>query len=570
LLDSISKNVGSPYTLLFGTNLFQTYTQAYLLVDDPTRTKFINLFKTWKLTKSSSGLPIFPQEPIDKIERFLIKASTVYQQQLQQQHQHQHQRQHQQKASSNSPQIPNAQLQFQQTFPQQLFQSIDKLSYLTNQRLIANPQDTQIRSKLDVINQLKAALQSQSLPPQALQAVASQIEDMTRQEEAILRNSSTPQPQPQPQQPKPQSSSVVPNLSNLLSSNSNFNESNQGTITSQKNPLGLLNTIANLKSPQPSQQQQQQQQQQPSSNSAAKPDLSSLISTLHKTGLAKSKPAIPSSSLLKSLLSKQPSSSSTTPTPTDATLSSTNSSKIQNEFTKYDINSKNFLTLDPSETFKVIFIRNYPNKCGQCGKRFDTSEKGLNLRRDHLDWHFRMNKKLKDGLVAQSKIWYLDDEQFVNFRDFEVFNKDYDNENNTFSNDDSRKKNEAEANKNEKKYVVVPSDSSDMSCVCGICKETLRGQYDDELGEWIWPNAIESKGKVFHASCFNETNKPASLSNLISSKRNREDTGGGEQAGNGGGKKKALNINGIDMNLLKNIVSNVKTPAVKKEEKTSF
>lgn len=469
LLDSISKNIGSPYTLLFGANLFQTFTQAYLLVNDETRLKFISLFKTWKIAKNLSGLPLFPQEPIDKIERFLIKASSIYQQQQQ------------------LPSIPN------------ILTRVNKLVELTTKRSLTSHDDN-IKSKLELINQLKFALESNSVPESSLPIVSKQVEDMMKQEEELLRRSATPVPNLSNLLPIPSVSNVLPSSlptpsnSNVINTNPintnpiNTNPINTNPInaSNNKNPLGLLNNIINLKKPKP------------------KTDLNSLITTLKKTGLVKEEKSIPSNSLLKSLL-------------------------IKKEESNFNFNNKNLFNLDPANEFKLIFIKNYPNKCGQCGKRFNDNEKGLNLRREHLDWHFRMNKKLKDGFIPQSKIWYLDDEDFVNFRDDEIFNKEED--------EDIKEEKVEEV----KKYVIVPQNS-DMSCICGICKETIKAEYDDELGEWIWMNSIENKGKIFHFNCFSEANN--TLINIV--KRNREEE---EEES-----KKKPNLKGLDMTLLKNLI----------------
>lgn len=78
LLDSICKNIGSPYNVIFGLKLYQTFTQTYLVVTDtPTRQNLINLFKTWTKAKSSLGLDLFPAATIDKIEQFIIKATSL-------------------------------------------------------------------------------------------------------------------------------------------------------------------------------------------------------------------------------------------------------------------------------------------------------------------------------------------------------------------------------------------------------------------------------------------------------------------------------------------------------------
>ncbi|KAI9886073.1 MAG: hypothetical protein M1823_002146 [Watsoniomyces obsoletus] len=79
VLDSVVKNVGSPYTLFFGRNLYSTYMQAYTLVDGPIRRKLEEMLKTWKEPVSSSmdSRPVFPPEVTRPIENALIKARTA-------------------------------------------------------------------------------------------------------------------------------------------------------------------------------------------------------------------------------------------------------------------------------------------------------------------------------------------------------------------------------------------------------------------------------------------------------------------------------------------------------------
>lgn len=78
LLDSIVKNVGSPYNVVFGRNLFRTFSETYLIVPDtPTRQSLINLFKTWKGAKTLGGTPLFAPEVLARIEQFIIKATSL-------------------------------------------------------------------------------------------------------------------------------------------------------------------------------------------------------------------------------------------------------------------------------------------------------------------------------------------------------------------------------------------------------------------------------------------------------------------------------------------------------------
>lgn len=78
LMDSIVKNVGNPYALLFSKSLYKVFTETYLVVTDTvTRQSLINLFKTWLTGKTSAGLDLFSQDVLQKIEQFVIKATSI-------------------------------------------------------------------------------------------------------------------------------------------------------------------------------------------------------------------------------------------------------------------------------------------------------------------------------------------------------------------------------------------------------------------------------------------------------------------------------------------------------------
>uniref|UniRef100_L7IXD9 CID domain-containing protein n=1 Tax=Pyricularia oryzae (strain P131) TaxID=1143193 RepID=L7IXD9_PYRO1 len=92
LLDSIVKNVGTPYTLFFGRKLYQTFMEAYASVDNATRRKMDEMLKTWKepVPGSLDTRPVFPPEVVRPIENALIKARTSALQAQQEQMRSQH------------------------------------------------------------------------------------------------------------------------------------------------------------------------------------------------------------------------------------------------------------------------------------------------------------------------------------------------------------------------------------------------------------------------------------------------------------------------------------------------
>ncbi|KAI4724481.1 hypothetical protein E4T49_07781 [Aureobasidium sp. EXF-10728] len=79
VLDSIVKNVGTPYTVYLGRNLFSTFMDSYTLVDSQTRKSMEAMLKTWKepVPGSMDPRPVFPAEVTRTIENALIKARTA-------------------------------------------------------------------------------------------------------------------------------------------------------------------------------------------------------------------------------------------------------------------------------------------------------------------------------------------------------------------------------------------------------------------------------------------------------------------------------------------------------------
>ena len=82
VLDSIVKNVGSPYTVYFGRNLHQTFMLAYSQVDAMVRRKMEEMLKTWRepVPGLLSTTPVFPiastQSIVDSLNRFRSSTAT--------------------------------------------------------------------------------------------------------------------------------------------------------------------------------------------------------------------------------------------------------------------------------------------------------------------------------------------------------------------------------------------------------------------------------------------------------------------------------------------------------------
>ena len=104
VLDSIAKNIGTPYTLFLGHRLYSIFMDAYSSVDRNTRKKLDEMLKTWRspVPGSLDTRPVFPAEITRKIENALIQARTRMLQ-AEQQHQRAQQELFQKRAPSITP-----------------------------------------------------------------------------------------------------------------------------------------------------------------------------------------------------------------------------------------------------------------------------------------------------------------------------------------------------------------------------------------------------------------------------------------------------------------------------------
>lgn len=502
LLDSICKTIGIPYNILVGDEVFKIFSHVYLLVNETVRTKLTNLFETWKLTKTKgTTLPLFPKEQLDKIESFLVQAGS--------------------KRKSQTKQLTN----------QSLIKDIDAILPIFENKLINNP-DPKLTDRYNALNELKKLLSSQTMKSNELIAVQSQLKAIREQElnNNIAQTSSSTSP-----------ITTVPASITQTSSNNN-----QSGAISSINPT----TTPGLSF--------SQLQQTPSVlNHVDKAN--ELFNVLIISGLVKVDQSLKPGSkpLYQVVLPKNkfiPSATNNerfTPTTNqleELLLSASNLNKSEYEQLKYneflkiskklstngtegDTTSKSlqsFINSNSLEASNVqLLYECKASKCGTCGKRFTNDFDGSNKKRLHLDWHFRINKKLTNSKSnVQSRNWFLDDYDWVKFRDEDLLEystntkpDSTDNNlvgsNSNYNNNNSNTSNNNNSSGKPSSFIVIPSTETNMNNKCLICRETIKASYNDDLGEWCWFDCVRSPSdksgrKIVHESCFNEANKKRS------------------------------------------------------------
>lgn len=441
LLDSVCKIVGEPYTTLVGPEIFKLFSHVYVLVSDGVRGKLVKMFELWKVTRTKkTGLPLFPAEELEKISKFLLQAGYK-------------------KPESHSISALD------------LIGDIDTLLPIMKNKLVNNPNDSSLNDRCNALVELRALLQSQALKTNDLLGIKEKLTSMKQQElQAAPSTPKLPTPAVTPLQvPGP----IVPNVTMPGKAKALFAD----LIAS-----GLVKMDQSLK---------------PGSKPVyevvmpkEKYDPSNIV-------------GVPSASALEQLLmdANNPGRSHYEQLEFKELLKISKKLKKQENFAASLQSFVKHTQLDLS-TLQLLYD-DKPLKCAQCAKRFTVDEKGSTMKRTHLDWHFRINKKQSTpALNVQSRNWYLDDYDWVNFNDEELLEFGV----------SADKKKVAEPVQEARSYVVIPSNETNMNNICLVCREQIKPKFDEKIGEWIWDDCVNAPGdklgrKIVHKACFDETSR---------------------------------------------------------------
>lgn len=449
LLDLICKTVGNPYNILVGDEIFKLFSHVYLLVNDQTRAKLVKVYDLWKMfTVKGTNLPLFPTEQMDKIETFLTQAGF---------------------RRPNAP-VFSSQL---------LISDIDTLLPLMQKRLEQNPSDTALSGRCTALTELRVLLQSSELKQNELAGILEKLTAMKQQELAAMP--STP-------------STPASTAASTPATSGTFSQPSFSATPEVKPPSQALGMFEELIA---SGLVKVDQSLKPGS----KPVYELVMPRIKYLGATSGSP---STNALEQLLM-------------DANLSNQSQyeqikfkelvkvSKKLTENGPFASNLQKFVTgnvLDAS-TVQVLY-ETKSLKCAQCGKRFTNDDAGAKRKRVHLDWHFRINKKLANVKSnIQSRNWYLDDFEWVKFDDNELLE---------YGTSSVKKETPTAHVAAQPQYVVIPSTESNMNNTCSICREQIKATYNDQLGEWVWDACMYVPGhksgrKIVHVACFQEANR---------------------------------------------------------------
>ncbi|OJD20015.1 hypothetical protein AJ78_00031 [Emergomyces pasteurianus Ep9510] len=543
VVDSVVKNVGTPYTLFLGRNLYQTFMNAYTLVDSQTRKKLDEMLKTWKepVPGSLDTRPVFPVEITRSIENALIKARTAA---LQNQQARSHQDilgrnrgvstppttntwrntptpsqippRYDQSANqsvlqqypSNGQHYPSTQQT--QPYAQPLRESIDldalhrdieNLISTARADFANNPLDPSIQQRLKALLDLQNILQQQKLPQDQLKLIRDQVSQLSPQ---------APQPQP-----PPRVVSTPPIIQPIQPIQSQ---------TPQPNLQALLNpaTIAELIKATTSQQSRTPPPQPPHLQPFLQPQVTStppppapltaptqtenpLIASLRARGLLPppSASASPTPPNLPFIL---PGQAGYTPPVAVSQLANPSEVKINVQMTSTSIRI-------PRPNLVSTLYEEKPNRCGTCGRRFQSDDQGKEKKARHLDWHFKTNQRMTEASKrGQSRSWYLDEREWIKSREYDDDTGDPTGEGATSANGLATDAAAAAAKKSSQmQWIHAPNDAALRNAPCPICQEKFESTWSEEAQDWIWHDANKVGNRIYHASCYSEVTKDGTV-----------------------------------------------------------
>lgn len=514
LLDSISKNIGLPYTSLFSNNIFKTFTKTYGLVDDQTRCKLIKLFKTWKLPTALTGLPLFDSNQLDRIEQFLIKVTAAsnpgvnYVSSLNSSNSNSN-------SNSNASTPNSTPLNMAVNLKPNLIKETDDLLALVSSRLKSVPSDEKGQQRHKLLNQLKSILSSNSsIPKSQLDEVAKQLQSI-REDEILKLNILRQQHQQQQQQQQQQqkntfSASQLQNLLNFSKdANDNGNNGSNNNNQPAANPASaqaLFNMMSSVIGKNPPPANSNPQTNNNTTNPLGLKDISFLQNILKKTSGQQAQSAA---------------ASSLGGPKVDFKFIRPTKEAIVEDFTLTQSMVSNH---NPTSKEISLLYDFKPIQCSKCPRRFASSPEGDLLMKKHIEWHERVEQRLSlggsglGGVVNRS--WYLTESAWVEFDDYRESDERKQNASLALANTSvsiTPDKNEASRDHRDRhdkidladapNYIVRIPESSSNEVVCGICREKLVGIFDEDSGDWIWRNAVEQKGKVWHWTCWEETKR---------------------------------------------------------------
>jgi len=458
LLDAISKNVYEPYARHFAVFVIPLFLETYAQVDENTRSKMEEMLLTWR-TGSPAGKELFGVPPQVAIERGVWGDGGT-------------------NPNSNNGFYASGQITKSQVLSELEFSLGQK-----ERALQANPYDTATQTHINVLHQLRKLIEA-GVSQEELQQILSQLRTLAR--------GSAPVPSAPPAQWQAQPSYQAPPHMQPPFPPTVQNFTQPPSLPYHTNAMEMVN---------PDSKSSPQAATSPST-SAAPPqaNIANLLSALLKAGVVST--------------SGTPLGAGATVKEEDTKQSSMETVDLERESCRayrHAILSQQIQLTSSDVTKKrpqiVEFLYDQLTaQCKQCGIRFADTVVGKKNMEDHLDMHFRQNRKANQNIGrGHSRSWFIGVEDWIHDVSTDVKGKG--------RADGHRRLNPkaaatAEVAKREAElralYVVVPPGDEAKPISCPICKETLKSEFLEDDEDWVWKNAIKKDDRVYHATCHAE------------------------------------------------------------------
>ncbi|RDL38413.1 uncharacterized protein BP5553_02753 [Venustampulla echinocandica] len=358
VLDSVVKNVGTPYTIFLSRGLYSTFMEAYALVDTNVRRKMDEMLKTWKepVPGALDTRPVFPRDVTSPIENALIKARTS----AVQAH-NEYLRNQQQVLGRGRPGAPQVPHRDTPTPPN---------TYRQQAQPVVPPHQNTYRQ-----------------PPQV----------------PIPPPQNTYRPAPPAPAPTPPNPYSQPPQAAITTPLNTYQQSNQPPIAQPPNYTHPQAAASSLL-----ERLRASGLLPPTQSAASSGSIASGIPATTRPAFS-TPPAFTNTPPVVNI-----------PPPVSLPPFTNTPAPIMGELPN-DADLRNPLSLRmPRPHLISRLYANLGAPCTQCGRRFRPDEEGRKKKTAHMDWHFKVHQRMRESeKKGQGRSWYVDELDWINSREVE-------------------------------------------------------------------------------------------------------------------------------------------------------
>ncbi|EXJ61108.1 hypothetical protein A1O7_05261 [Cladophialophora yegresii CBS 114405] len=147
----------------------------------------------------------------------------------------------------------------------------------------------------------------------------------------------------------------------------------------------------------------------------------------------------------------------------------------------------------------AAFLNGRPNQCSTCGRRFMSDEAGREKKARHLDWHFKTKARVLEAEKrGQNRSWYVDEREWIASKEYEDEAGPAEGNGNPAA---------AITKKKTQDFVRAPADPVLRSLPCPIDQEPFKSEWSEEVQDFIWKDAVQVGNRIYHLSCYTEVTK---------------------------------------------------------------